>query len=70
MVAVVIVVGVLVGCTLRREGGEEGGGGGDGGFGGGGDDAILKCFHSVREGGGNGIGGVMEVVLLMVGYHW
>ena len=69
MVAVVIVVGVLVRCTLRREGGEEGGGGGDTGGGGGGD-AILKCFHSVRDGGGNGIGGVMEVVLLMVGYHW
>ena len=36
MVAVVIVVGVLVKCTLCGEGGEEGGGGGDAGGGGGG----------------------------------
>ena len=32
--------------------------------------AILKCFHSGRDGGGSGIGGAMEVVMLMVGYHW
>ena len=32
--------------------------------------AILKCFHSNRDGGGSGIGGAMEVVMLMVGYHW
>ena len=32
--------------------------------------AILKCFHSGRDGGGSGTGGAMEVVMLMVGYHW
>ena len=32
--------------------------------------AILKCFHSSRDGVSSGIGRAMEVVMLLVGYHW
>ena len=31
---------------------------------------MNKYFHSGRDGGGSGISGTMEVVMLMVGYHW
>ena len=47
-VAVLIVVGVLVKCTLCGEGGQEGGGGGDAGGGGGGDSGVFA------SGGGAG----------------
>ena len=47
MVAVVIVVGMFVKCTMSCEGGEEGSGGGDAG-GGGGDGG------GVTGGGGSG----------------
>ena len=32
--------------------------------------AILKCMFCGRDGGGSGLGGIMVVVIVMVGYCW